>query len=245
TRERDPAAGPATYRKVRDEVGGSPLRATRTIELGQTPKRAARQACLELRALTVPVKPPQARSSLPSVTHNVVLAEEVGGPGDGTEVSWLLVTTLPLETVDDLRRILEDYVARWAVEIDFRTLKTGCRVEDLQLETNRRLKNCRAFYQIIAWRVLFLTYLNRTGPTLPCTAVFADSEWKSVWRVVSQRPLPKKPPGLSEFLRLLTQLDSYNNRATEDPSGPQPIWIGLRRMTDFATAWLAFGPTTE
>ncbi len=33
-----------------------------------------------------------------------------------------------------------------------------------------------------------------------------------------------------------------NNRATETPPGAQPLWIGLRRMTDFATAWLAFGP---
>ena len=47
------------------------------------------------------------------------------------------------------------------------------------------------------------------------------------------------------MLRLLTQLGGYNNRAGEALAGPQPMWIGLRRMTDFATAWLAFGPTTE
>ena len=115
-------------------------------------------------------------------------------------------------------------------------------MEEIQLETNHRLKNCLAFYTIIAWRVLYLTYLNRTSPTLPCTAVFDDAEWKSVWRVVQQRPLPKTPPQLSEFLKLLTQLGGYINRAKEPPAGPQPFWIGLRRMLDFATAWLAFGP---
>ena len=242
TLERDWEVGPAAYVKVRDEVSGSKLLATRTIELSATPKRAARQAHLEIRALTVEVKPPHARAHLPSVTHNVVLVEEVGGPGDGTEVSWLLLTTLPIETLDDILRIIDYYVARWTVEIYFRTLKTGCRVEDIQLETNHRLKNCLAFYKIIAWRILHLTYLNRTCPKLPCTAVFADSEWKSVWRVVKKKPLPQKPPVLSDFLRLLTQLGGYNNRATELPPGPQPLWIGLRRMTDFATAWLAFGP---
>lgn len=242
TLERDPDTGPAVYRKVRDEVSRSKLLTTRTIDLSQTPKRAARQAVLEVRAITVIVKPPHARSHLPSVTHNVVLVEEVGGPGDGTDVSWLLITTLPIETVDDILRIIDHYVARWIVEIFFRTLKTGCRVEDIQLETTLRLKRCLAFYQIIAWRVLHLTYLNRTCPTLPCTAVFADSEWKSVWCVVTKRPLPKQPPTLSEMMRLLTQLGGYNNRATEAPAGPQPIWCGIRRMTDFATAWIAFGP---
>jgi hypothetical protein len=244
TPERDVAAGPATYCKVRDEVSRSPLRTTRTIDLGQTPKRAARPARLEIRAIAVRVKPPHERSRLPSVAYNVVLVEEVGGPGDGTDVSWLLITSLPIETIDQILLVIDYYVARWTVEIYFRTLKTGCRVEDIQLETNHRLKNCLAFYQIIAWRVLYLTYLNRTCPTLPCTSVFDESEWKSVWRVVMKQPLPKQPPMLSAFLQLLTQLGGYNNRATEDPPGPQPLWIGLRRMTDFATAWLAFGPQT-
>jgi len=243
TLERDPDAGPAAYRKVCDEVRRSKLLMTRTIDLPQTPTRAARSALLEIRALTVEVKPPHARKArLPSITHNVVLAEEVGGPGDGTDVSWLLLTTLPIETTDDVLRILDYYMARWVVEVYFRTLKTGCLVEEIQLETNHRLKNCLAFYHIIAWRVLYITYLNRASPKLPCTAVFQDAEWKSVWRVVRRTPLPKKPPQLSEFMKLLTQLGGYNNRTTEAPPGPQPVWIGIRRMLDFARAWLTFGP---
>lgn len=245
TPERNPAVGAAVYCKVRDKVSQSELRATRTIELSQTPKRAARQATLEIRAITAQVKPPHERSRLPSVTYNVVLVEEVGGPGDGTDVSWLLITTLPIDTVDDILLIIDYYVARWAVEVYFRTLKTGCRVEDIQLETIHRLKNCLAFYKIIAWRVLYLTYLNRTSPTLPCDVVFDESEWKSVWRVVAKQPPPEKPPTLTTFLKLLTQLGGYNNRATEAPAGPLPIWVGLRRMTDFAAAWLAFGPQTR
>jgi len=119
-------------------------------------------------------------------------------------------------------------------------LKTGCRVEEIQLETQARLKNCLALYAIIAWRVLYLTYLNRTCPTLPCTVAFDESEWKSVWLIIAKKPLPKKPPNLAEMLRLLTQLGGYNNRAGEAPPGPQPMWIGLRRMADFTTAWQTF-----
>jgi hypothetical protein len=242
TLERDLAAGPAVYHKVRDEVSRSKLLATRTIELPTTSKRKARTATLEVRAITVQVKPPHARSHLPSVTVNVVLVKEIGGPADDTEVSWLLLTTLSITRVEDVLRVVDYYVARWTVEIYFRTLKTGCRVEEIQLETKSRLKNCLAFYNIIAWRVLYLTYMNRTSPTLPCTAVFDDAEWKSVWRVVTQQSLPQSPPTLSEFMKHLTRLGGYNNRATERAAGPQPLWIGLRRMLDFATAWLAFGP---
>ena len=116
TRERDPESGPAVYRKVRDEVSASELRATRTLELRGTPKRKARKAKLEVRAIQVTVKPPHARPYLPSVTYNVVLVEEVNGPNDGTDVSWLLITTLPIDTVDDILRVVNYYVARWTIE---------------------------------------------------------------------------------------------------------------------------------
>lgn len=242
TPERNPAAGRRAYHKVFDELERSPLRTTRTIELCQTPKRHARTARLEVRAMTVTVKPPNERPRLKTITHNVILVREIDGPGDGTDVCWLLLTTLPIETVDEILRVVDFYAARWIVETYFRTLKSGCRVEKIQLETKARLQNCLAMYVIIAWRILHLTHLNRTAPNLPCTAVFADHEWKPVWRVVQQMPLPKAPPKLNDFMKLITHLGGYNNRPTEHPSGPQPIWTGLRRMLDYSTAWLTFGP---
>ena len=102
---------------MREEVSQSPLRATRTIALNQTPKRVARQAHLEVRAITVQVKPPHELSQLPSVIYQVVLVEEVGGPGDDTEISWLLITSLPIETVDQILRVIDYDTARWTVEV--------------------------------------------------------------------------------------------------------------------------------
>lgn len=245
TLERDPDAGEAVYRKVRDEVSASELRTMRTIELPQTPKRSARQAELEIRAIEVVVKPPHARSSLPSVTYHVVLVEEINGSEDGTDVSWLLITSLPIDSVTDILRVIDYYVARWMIEVYFRVLKTGCRVEEIQLETIHRVKNCLAFYRIIAWRVMYLTHLNRECPSLPCDAVFDDCEWMSVWKVTTGKEIPDTPPMLSEFMSLLTHLGGYNNRPSEPPPGPQTVWVGIRRMCDFATAWLAFGPKQE
>ena len=242
TLERNPEAGPAAYHKVRERVGRSKLLKTLLVDLPATPKRAARKATLEVRAIPVTIKPPHARSQLAPVTANVVLVEEVGGPDDDTRVSWLLITTLPIATIADVLHVVECYVARWGIEIYFRTLKSGCCVEDSQLQTKARLENCLAFYNIIAWRVVSLTYMNRICPQLPCTAMFDDAEWKSVWCVVKRQPLPTTPPTLSEFMKLLTELGGHNNRATERAAGPQSVWIGLRRTIDFAVAWLAFGP---
>lgn len=95
--------------------------------------------------------------------------------------------------------MIDFYMARWTIELYFRTLKTGCRVEELQLETRSRLQNCLAFYHIIAWRILFLTYLNQTSPTLPCTMLFEPAEWKSVWCVVKKKSYHAHHPRWPSF----------------------------------------------
>ena len=240
TLERNPTAGPNAFCKVRSEVAASKLLAMRTIDLNETSKRPARLANVEIRAVTVRVKPPHERSGLQPVTFNVVLVEEVGGPGDDTDISWLLITSLPIDTLAAVLLVVEYYGARWAVEIYFRTLKTGCRVEEIQLDKVARLKSCLAMYAIVAWRVQYLTYLNRTCPTLTCTAVFTTNEWTSLWLIVAKKALPPKPPELAEMMRLVARLGGYNNRAGEAPFGPQTIWVGLRRMADFVLARQAF-----
>ena len=243
--EQNPAAGPNEYCKVVDEVAASPLMATRQLDLPRTPKREPRTATLEIRATQVCVKPPAHRRDLDEVTYNVVLVEEVGGPNDGTNVGWLLITTLPIDSVKAVLLVLDYYVSRWPIEVFFRVFKTGCRVEDIRLETNRRLMNSLMFYKVIAWRIMHVTFLGREYPEMACDEIFADVEWKPVWKIVSDEPIPETAPPLSVFIPMLAELGGYNNRSTDHPPGPQAIWTGIRRMTDFSIAWTAFGPKDE
>jgi hypothetical protein len=245
TPEPDPDTGPNAYRRVADEVATSPLITSKQVDLPQTPKRDARQATLQIRATQVCVRPPAHRRDLDEITYNVVLVEEVGGPNDGTDVCWLLITSLPINSVKAVLLVVEYYVGRWPIEVFFRVFKSGCRVEDIQLETEQRLKNCLMFYKIIAWRIMYVTYLGREYPNLTCDKIFADVEWKPVWKIVSKEPLPKRPPPLSMFIPMLAQLGGHNNRSTDHPPGTQAIWTGIRRMTDFSIAWTAFGPDDQ
>lgn len=240
--ERDIVAGGANFLSVRKTVEQSPLLCSYVIVLPTTSKREGRRAVIELRAASVLVKPPHARPYLPAIQMQVVSAKEVGGPGDETDVDWLLFTSLPIDTIEHVRSVVQCYKSRWSIEVFFRTLKTGCKVEDIQLETISRYKNCLAFYKIIAARIMYLTHLNRISPDISCECAFAESEWKPVWRIVTKKQLPRKPPKLGEFIKLLASLGGYNNRPKEPPPGTQVIWIAMRRMLDFARAWLEFGP---
>jgi hypothetical protein len=248
TAQPHPEAGPLTYHKAFDLVKASPVRATRTLELKQTPKRSARRAELEIRALQVTVEPPKNRLkslALPPVTLNIVLVEEINPPSKEEAIRWVLVTSLPIDTREAVLLILDYYTARWTIEVYYRVLKSGCRVERIQLETLDRVKNCLAFYKIIAWRVMYLTHLNRECPELPCTAYFSDDEWRPTWQIVTKEPPPKKPPSLSKFIALIARLGGYNGRAKEPPPGPQVIWTGLKRMLDFSLAWKALMKTQD
>lgn len=236
-------AGPWAFQKLWGTVEQAPEQFRRTIDLPATPKREARQATVVVRAAEVTLKPPyRAGRKLPQVTVHAVLVREVDFPQGVEPIEWLLLTSLPIDARGEVEKVVEGYSGRWAIEPLFRTLKTGCRVEKLRLESIERLKPCVALYLIVAWRVQFTTMLGRECPDLPADALFSEAEWKSVWQVVHQASPPEQPPRLKEFIPVLASLGGYLNRRRDPPPGQQAMWIAIRRMTDFAHAWLSFGP---
>jgi hypothetical protein len=240
---RDPAAGPDSYRKLRPELEAAPVVAKRQLDLPRTPKRAARTASLEIRAQTVHLKAPYRKHTpLPDIEVHVVLVQEIGAPADVEPIEWLLATSLPIDTAPAVLQVVDYYTGRWPIEVYFRVYKSGCRVEQLQLETAERLRPCLMLYKIVAWRVLYVMMLGREVPDLPCDVVFPAAEWKPVWRVTQQAALPPRPPRLRDFVQLLGRLGGHNGRKGDGAPGAETLWRGIRRMTDFALAWQTFGP---
>ncbi|HMB03123.1 MAG TPA: IS4 family transposase, partial [Isosphaeraceae bacterium] len=213
------------------------------VRLPRSGRGPAREATLTIRGARVDLRPPQrVGRKLPVVSVNAVLVREES-PAPGVEpIEWLLLTNLPVETFEDACRVVSYYTCRWQMEVFFRVYKSGCRVEQIQLETEARLKPCLSLYLIVAWRVLYLTMLGRTCPDWPCDLVFAEEEWKSVWTIVRQEPAPAAPPSLNEMIGLVASLGGHLGRTKDGPPGPQVLWIGIQRMRDFAAAWQAFGP---
>lgn len=206
--------------------------------------RDSREARISLRACSVTVKAPDRRHAgaerLPDLELNCVLVQEDAPPEGETPIQWVLITSLPIETLDQVQRIVDYYGCRWEIEVFFRTLKSGCRVEELQLETSSRLTACSSLYLIVAWRVMFLTMLSRQAPTARCDTVFTDPEWRSVYSITTHQTPPATAPNLNEFIMLLARLGGYLNRKSDPPPGPKTIWIGLQRMHDLALAWTTF-----
>jgi hypothetical protein len=213
---------------------------------GRRQPRESRVAEVEVRAARVTLRAPWRHDrQLPDVTVNVVLVTEVAPPADDTPIEWMLLTSLPIDNQDAVRTVIQYYCVRWLIEVFFRTLKSGCRVEARRFEHVDRLLPCLAVYMIVTWRTLFVCRLGREFPELSCEAVFEPAEWKAVYYVVHQSPPPSTPPTLQAMIRLVAQLGGYVNRQRQDEPGPQTVWLGLQRTHDIATCWLTFGPESK
>jgi len=213
---------------------------------GRRQPRESRTAEVEVRAARVTLRPPWRHDrKLDAVTVNVVLVTEIDPPEGDTPVEWILLTNLPIDTVEQVRAVIQYYCVRWMIEVFFRTLKSGCRVEHRRFEHLDRMLPCLAVYLIVTWRTLFVCRLGREFPEISCEAVFEPAEWKSVCHVVRKKPPPSTPPTLREMIRMVAQLGGYINRKRTDEPGPQTVWLGLQRTHDIANCWLTFGPERE
>jgi hypothetical protein len=205
-------------------------------------QRDARIATVVIRAMTVTFNPPpRPDRKLPEITLNVVLVEEPNPPEGQQPIQWILVTTLPINTVDQIQLIVKYYSIRWQIEVYFKTLKSGCRIEERYFERIGPLLNCVAVYAIVAWKILYLCRLSKECPDLDCEVVFEPNEWKAVYMVVRRKEPPPTPPTLNEMVRMVASLGGYVMRTKTQP-GTQTLWFGLQRLHDLALAWNAFGP---
>jgi Transposase DNA-binding/Transposase Tn5 dimerisation domain/Transposase DDE domain len=210
---------------------------------GRRQPRESRDALVEVRAAHVTLRAPRRKTGqLRDVRVSVVMVTEVNPPDDDIPVEWILLTSLPIDTIDQVRLVVQYYCMRWMIEVFFRTLKSGCRVEERRFETLDRLLPSLAVYLAVTWRVLYVCRLGRSCPEISCEAVFEPGEWQSVYQVVKREAPPKQPPRLQEMVRIVAQLGGYINRKREDEPGPQTVWLGLQRMHDIALCWQVFGP---
>ena len=159
---------------------------------------------------------------------------------DQTDIDFRGHSHLPIGTVEEVLTIIRFYCCRWQIEVYFRILKSGCKVEESQLETAAGFLPYLALCMIVAWRVQYVTMLGRECPDLPCDAVFDEDEWKTVYTVVKHQPPPKKPPSLKTMVGLVASLGGYLGRKGDGEPGPKALWVGLQRMTDLVRGWRAF-----
>ncbi len=133
---------------------------------------------------------------------------------------WYLLTTLPIEAMDDIEHIITAHLARWDIELLFRTFKSGCKVENRSLRKVERMYPMFSLFLIVAWRINMLVQVARSHPDLPCTGFFSDIEWRSALAATSKTMAPPEQiPTIKEMLSMVTKLGGYLNRKNDPDPG--------------------------
>ncbi len=214
---------------------------SKTLELQRTPRRRARKAKLSVKFTTLELQPPehsQDRKTQPGIKVQAVLAEEENPPPGEKAISWLLLTTLPVSNYTDACDCLEKYAHRWLIERYHYVLKSGCRVEELQLETAERMEKALATYAIVAWRLLWLTYEARKNPEKKLDEVLETEEWQVLYLATQkQKQLPFQIPTLREGIRAIASLGGFLGRKGDGEPGVKTLWRGWQRLKDMVIGW--------
>lgn len=228
-------------RYVWDAVRAAPIGAVVPVAVGRRADREPREALLTLRWTPITLLPPRNRpdrAALQPLPVAAILAEEPAPPAGETAIRWLLLTTLPVADGETALRCVRWYAQRWLIERYHFVLKSGCRIEDVQLRTAARVERALAVYAIVAWRVLWLTYLARADPEAPCTVALTTPEWQVLYTTVHRTStLPTRPPPLGQAVRWLARLGGFLDRASDGEPGVKVLWRGLQRLDDLTLGW--------
>jgi len=230
--------------KLRAEVERQAPLGEAEFTLPKAPGRKSRTVVQTLRTARVML----ARRGGTPLEISVVLAREEAPPPGEKPVEWWLLTNEAIATLEEACLRVSWYRRRWLAEIFFRILKSGCRVEALQLATVERLERALAVCLIIAWRILHLMTLGRDCPHLPCEVVFAAEEWQAAWLIAKREPPPKEPPALGEMIRMVAGFGGFLGRKGDGHPGPKALWEGMVKLMAYAEALHAarevYGTTT-
>ena len=196
-----------------------------------------RTAVMALRACGIEMLRPGAKTKLAypgSLKLNIVSArEETPGVAEKDRISWTLLTSLPIDSIENIMKVLDIYKLRWKIERFHYVLKSGCNVEKKQLKTAHSLKNMLAFFSIVAYKLLWLKYEAQSCPEQSCEAVLSKTEWQALCcRDGKTAVPPQKPPSLARAAVMIAKLGGFIGRKSDGFPGVKAIWGGLRRLHD-------------
>lgn len=235
--------------KLWDHMGRQPVAGTYMVEVPRRTKtkhcgeREARAAEVSVSFASFTMNPPRNNAKhrneqLPDIQLNAIFLREESPPEGDEPVEWLLLTNVPVASLDEAREIARWYGLRWRIEMFFKVLKSGFRVEACRLNSADRLIRYLTVMSVVAWRLFMVTLLARTNPDQPCAEFLAPAEWKALRaKVQGKGRSTDAAPTVGEAVTLIARLGGYLARKCDGPPGTLALWRGWKRLADVAEGW--------
>lgn len=229
--------------KLWQEMRRRRVAATLSVRVGRKGDQPSRVARLQIRFGPVRLCDPSAVTDPPSLQVWAIEAREISAPKGATPILWRLLTTQPVTTAEAAAEKVGWYAQRWQIEVIHKILKSGCQIEQRQLETAQRLERVLSIDLVVAWRILALCKAARELPDDPISDWLPKAQWQALCCYVTQRTSPpKKPPTVRQAVRWIAQLGGFLARKGDGEPGVKTLWRGMQQLDAMARMWQLFHP---
>src|SRR5258708_5996694 len=217
-----------------------PSQASRPFEVPARHGRQARSTQVQLAFGQMTLLPPrnEPRASKEPLTVWVIRVWEEQAPEGEEPLEWVRLPSVPTTTLEDAWERVDWYRHRWLVEDYHQCLKSGCRIEERQLQSVDGLMRLLGLLSPLAVRLLQVRALAREDPERPASQVIDPV----MLAVLAQR-CGGSPATMTvgTFWTEVARLGGYLARSHDGPPGWRTIWKGwLFLQTLLEGAHLAF-----
>ena len=209
------------------------------------PPRLAREAQVVLAWTATPVPlaashyaPKAVRAHAPFNAW-ILRVWEPDPPADEDAIEWILITSLPIHSLEDALRDMQWYTCRWVIEDYHQCLKTGCRVERSQLDDGDDLIRLLGFAIPIAVRLLQLRDLARQAPQRLARQVIEPLMVQVLARV---QGLNARTLTLEAFWQAVARMGGHQGRRGDGSPGWRTVWRGWRHLEELTEGARLFAP---
>lgn len=203
------------------------------VEIPARGGRPARDAEVEMAAAAVWIPAPSGtlqRAQQPVIAAWLVRIWEANPPKGVEGLEWILITSVPTQTIEELRERRDWYARRWMVEVFHDIEKNGCSEEDRRFETAERMEACLAILSVVAVRIFQLRTALDAQPDEPAEQVATQEEIEVVRRVTKHG---KGCFTVKDFVRGVATLGGFLGRKHDGNPGVKTLWRGYQRLQDF------------
>ena len=202
-----------------------PSQTSRVLELPARHGHQKRSAQLQLAFGQMTLLPPrhEPRASKEPLTVWVIRVWEEEAPEGEEPLEWVLLTSVPTTTLEQAWERVDWYRHRWLVEDYHQCLKSGCRIEERQLQTVDGLIRLLGLLSPLAVRLLQVRACAREDPERPAYEVIEPLMLAVLAERTGGSPLSMT---LGTFWIEVARMGGYLARSHDGPPGWRTIWKG-------------------
>ena len=219
-----------------DTVSKQPLAGKVTIEIPDKTGKKREPIDVEVRYYQAELlRPRTSKSDFDCVSLNAIELKQISPLKDWQEesVCWQLLTTIDITTVTDALTCVRWYCYRWLIERFHYVLKSGTKIEELQLKKAESLQKAIHIYSIAAMRIMQMVYLSRTNPKISCEIVLTKEQWMTLYMLIHKtKQLPEIPPSINESVKWIAKLGGHLGRKQDGEPGLKTVWKGYKKLID-------------